>query len=164
MRWGEDAYFRGLSTEGLGKLCPFLTCVAKAAWQVALHVLLTLLPQFLCWCGFGSTWGTQEIQASSKCNTQILSRARVYSFFQDLFLFTKPDVSVPPSLYWGCSAISFSSEVCSSKDLMSHLQKWVRRSQYLSGRSKPFDRSVYQRIRLVCPGLFSRWLFEWPAP
>lgn len=52
--WSEHL-FRGLSIEGLGKLCRFLICVAKAAWQVALHVLLTLLPQFVCWCGFGST-------------------------------------------------------------------------------------------------------------
>lgn len=37
---------------------------------------------------------------------------------------------------------SFSSEVYPNEYLMSHLQKWVSRIQYLLARSKPFDRSA----------------------
>jgi len=50
VRWAEDAYFRGLSTEGLGKTASLThACgLSSLAGTVALHVLRTLLPRFVC--------------------------------------------------------------------------------------------------------------------
>lgn len=91
--------FQRSEHRGVRKNCTPCACgLSSLAGAVALHVLWTLLPCFVCkvmllWQDLRYSGNISLFQIQS---TNTIRCCSLPIFFQDLFLFIKPDVPVPP--------------------------------------------------------------------